>query len=107
MQSDVVPSLLHVLAGGMVCPCCGAPSAATAGPLLTRLNPPPLQVMRMRRPAGFLQSALVVLLMHGVAFGAAEDGVSRVAVNSAGGRQARHTNAPLSSTWPYPGEELN
>jgi hypothetical protein len=48
-----------------------------------------------------------VLLMHGVAFGAAEDGVSRVAVNSAGGRQARHTNAPLSSTWPYPGEELN
>ena len=72
MQSDVVPSLLHVLAGGMVCPCCGAPSAATAGPLLTRLNPPPLQVMRMRRPAGFLQSALVVLLMHGVAFGAAK-----------------------------------
>jgi len=71
------------------------------------LNPPPLQAMRMRRPAGFLQSALVVLLMHGVAFGAAEDGVSRVAVNSAGDNQARQTSAPSSSTWPYPGEELN
>lgn len=104
MQSDVGPSLLHVLAGGTVCPCCGAPSTATAGPLLTRLNPPPLQAMRMRRPAGFLQSALVVLLMHGVAFGAAEDGVSRVAVNSAGDHQARQTSAPSSSTWPYPGE---
>jgi hypothetical protein len=61
MQSDVGPSLLHVLAGGTACPCCGAPSAATAGPLLTRLNPPPLQAMRMRRPAGLF--SLVVLLM--------------------------------------------
>jgi hypothetical protein len=64
-------------------------------------------VMQMRRPAGFLQSALVVLLVHGVAFDATEDGVSRVAVNSAGDHQARQTSAPLSSTWPYPGEELN
>ena len=50
MQSDVGPSLLHVLAGGTVCPCCGAPSTATEGVPLTRLNPPPLQAVRMRRP---------------------------------------------------------
>jgi hypothetical protein len=61
--------------------------------------------MRMRRPAGLF--SLVVLLMHGVAFGATEDGVSRVAVNGTGGQQARQTSAPSSSTWPYSGEELN
>jgi hypothetical protein len=47
---------IPVLARG-ACPCCGAPSADTGvGPLLTRLNPPPLQAIRMRHLQVYLFS---------------------------------------------------